>query len=59
MSSLARARRLHLGVVLSAGQQHANPTHRWLLRARRKRPTNRRTADKRDEIAPLQLPSPG
>src|SRR5262249_29090569 len=29
--------------------------HRWLLRARRERPGNRRSAQQRDELAPLHV----
>jgi hypothetical protein len=29
--------------------------HRWLLRMRHERPTDRHTAEKRDELAPLHV----
>src|SRR5262245_9417210 len=46
-------------IIGSRGQQDADPTHAlWLLRARRERPSGRRAADERDDLAPShKLPS--
>ena len=44
---------LVFGVLLSAGNEHADAPHsRGLLRPRRKRPRRRRTAEQRDELPP-------
>src|SRR5262249_58957073 len=53
----ATANCFHVGIGLrSAVEQHPQPSHlRWLLRARRKRPRGRRTAEKRDELPPCHL----
>jgi hypothetical protein len=40
-------------IILRQGDHHANPAS--LLRACRKRPSSRRTAEQRDELAPFQL----
>ena len=43
-------------IVRGCGQEHADPSHPLgLLRARRKRPRCRRTAEKRDELAPSHV----
>src|SRR5262249_29466215 len=45
--------RLCLRVASDKTHQHADPPHLLGLRARRKRPRDRRPAEKRDEIAPF------
>ncbi len=51
---LAKSRnlRLPLRIAFLVSHHHADPGHRRLLRARRERPRCRRTAEKRDELAP-------
>src|SRR5262249_56302520 len=45
-----------VGIPVGGGaRKKADPGHRRLLRARRGRPRDRRTADERDEVAPLHL----
>ena len=45
-------------IIRGCGQEHADPTHTLtLLRARRERPSCRSSAEKRDELASLHVPS--
>src|SRR5262245_46386172 len=52
--TLAECRYLR-GVFGRLRIEEPNYRHRRLLRARRERPRDRRTADERDEVAPLHL----
>src|SRR5262249_46325419 len=48
----------HFGIVLSVWMEERNTARTGrLLRARRERPHQGRGAEKRDELAPLQVPS--
>jgi hypothetical protein len=47
---------LSFWIALSIRHQHTDPPHALgLLRSRRKRPRNRRAAEKRDELAPSHV----
>ena len=50
---------LSFRVTLGIAHQHADPPHPvGLLRTRRERPSGRRAAQQRDELAPLHCPMP-